>query len=153
MSKASGAFAAAAVLMLMGVRQRRLPMLERAAEPRRADRNALVRCAQPPLAFARLGSLWADGARQCLVPVRFNTVSASAGFSPQLRVVSSPTRRDPAAALIPIALPKPANDVGGDVAVALEAAPIANVRLVKKSSFRPTRARRMAMQHAQARAA
>ncbi len=140
MNRASGAFAAAAALMLMGVRQRRLPWLERAAEPRRASPSALSRSAQPPAAFARLGSLWADGSRQCLVPMRFS--AARAGFSPQLRVCASATRRDVAAVLIPIALPKPANDGGGEVAVALEAAPMAHVRVLPKGAFKAFRAKR-----------
>lgn len=152
MRKASGALAAT-MLILMGVRRKRLPLLERAAEPRRADQSAIARCAQPPLAFARLGSLWADGARQCLVRVRFKASSASAGFSPQLRVVPSPTRRDPSRALIPIALPMPANDVGGDVAVALETAPFAKVRVLPKGRFAGIRKIRRQAESTQAHAA
>lgn len=151
MGRSTGAIAAAA-LMLMGVGRRRQPLLERAAEPRAADRSALVRCAQSPLAFARLGSLWADGARQCLVPARFHAAVACAGFGPQMRVHASSGRRNLAAVLMPIALPRPANDLGGDVAVALEAPPLANVRVLPRGAFKRmgTSRHRPSTLHAQA---
>lgn len=153
MGRSKGAFAAAAALMLMPFARCRQPWLERAAEPRRADHSALSRFTQSPLAFARLGSLWAGGARQCLVPARFGSASACAGFGSQLRVRASSSRRNLASVLIPIALPKPANDLGGAVAVALEAAPIARVRLLPKGTFKAARAKRARLAVLQARAA
>lgn len=138
MSRSLGALAAAAtwILLHLGEGPQRAPRLELASEPRRADPRFLARTAQKPLEFARLASLWADHACQCLIPVGFRPAISLAGFGSQMRVQAHQPRRNLAAVLIPIALPRPANDVPGRADVALEAAQAAKVRILPRAHFK-----------------